>query len=95
MAHLRLPLNRYDLETPATGTDLFKPMTRNSISRLPDQFVPESKKPKLANKEIIMKPLNTTQQKALDVLEKMKKFDLSNEVVIETIRQIRKDAALP
>lgn len=56
-----------------------------------DELVPRSKRSRFIDRAVIKELQQVAKQQALDVLQNMKKFDVTGDSIVETIRKIRKE----
>jgi metal-responsive CopG/Arc/MetJ family transcriptional regulator len=56
-----------------------------------DELVPRSKRSRFIDRAVIKELQQVAKQQALDVLQNTKKFDVTADSIVETIRKIRKE----
>ena len=56
-----------------------------------DELVPKSKRSRFIDRAVVKALQKVAKQHALDTLQNMKKYEVTGDSVVETVRQIRKD----
>jgi hypothetical protein len=56
-----------------------------------DELVPKSKRSRFIDRAVIKELQQVAKQNALDALQNMKKFDVTGDSIVETVRKIRKE----